>query len=148
MLILVIAVVLLWLISRERGNGQKPSNSVDFPGLANAVAQVESGGRQYDSNGNVIVSSAGAIGEMQLMPGTAADLGVNPYDQAQNVQGGTDYLAQLYSQFNGDLNDTLAAYNWGPGNVQRAIQNGQSFPSSVLAYIDKVLSVFNGGGGQ
>lgn len=113
-----------------------------FPsGLPDAVAQVESGGRQYDANGNVIVSSAGAIGEMQLEPGTAADLGVNPYDPTQNRTGGTEYLQQLYSQFGGDLNSTLAAYNWGPGNVTRALQNNRPFPQSVQDYIAKVLRV-------
>ena len=117
-----------------------------FPsGLPDAVAQVESGGRQYDANGNVIVSSAGAIGEMQLEPGTAADLGVNPYDPAQNRTGGTEYLQQLYSQFNGDLNSTLAAYNWGPGNVTRALQNNRPFPQSVQDYIAKVLRVLGMG---
>lgn len=112
-------------------------------GLVPAVAQVESGGKQYDANGNVITSSAGAIGIMQLMPGTAADLGVDPYDEAQNVAGGTAYLNQLYARF-GDLADTLAAYNWGPGNVSQALANGQPFPTSVQGYIAKVLAALGG----
>lgn len=157
-LLAILAVVaLVWLIDRTRGNGNTSvsGGNVNLPvqgsgtlpaGLPNAVAQVESGGQQYDSSGNVLVSSQGAIGIMQLMPDTAAGLGVDPYDPNQNYQGGTQYLNQLYSQFNGDLNDTLAAYNWGPGNVQNALQSGQSFPSSVMRYINKVLSVLNGGG--
>lgn len=152
LLLILIAAVLLWLIGQKPGSGGASAavtapngGGTDLSRLASAVAQVESGGRQYDANGNVIVSPAGAIGIMQLMPGTAADLGVNPYDPAQNLQGGTDYLAQLYDQFNGDLNDTLAAYNWGPGNVRRTVANGGSFPTSVDGYIEKVLSIFNGG---
>lgn len=64
-------------------------------------------------------SSAGAIGVMQLMPTTAASLGVtDPYDPQQNINGGAKYLAQLYQQF-GDWSLALAAYNAGPGNVTK-----------------------------
>lgn len=148
-LLLIIAVALLWLIGRTRGNAAVPSRPMPMggglpPGLPDAVAQVESGGRQYGPDGSVITSSAGAIGEMQLMPGTAADLGVDPYDPAQNVQGGTAYLNQLYDQFGGDLNATLAAYNWGPGNVQRALQQGRPYPGSVQDYINAVLAAWDG----
>ena len=67
------------------------------------------------------VSSAGAIGIFQLMPATAAALGVDPIDTAQNIQGGCMYLAQLLSQFGGDVRQALAAYNWGPTNLSKAI---------------------------
>ena len=151
MLLVVVALVALVVIvfgdsasaaSVESGGGQ--GSPAGLPaGLPAAVAQVESGGRQYDANGNVVTSSAGAIGIMQLMPGTAADLGVDPYDASQNVEGGTAYLNDLFSQF-GDVPDTLAAYNWGPGNVQRALQNGTPFPPSVQGYVTKVLSALGG----
>src|SRR5579864_3588444 len=83
------------------------------PSIALSVATVESGIQQWTANGNLVVSSAGAIGVMQLMPATADQLGVDPTDPLQNIQGGISYLAQMYQQF-GDWSLALAAYNWGP----------------------------------
>ncbi len=124
----------------QSANNSLPAN------LPYAVAQVESGGQQYDANGNVVTSSAGAIGMMQLMPGTAQDLGVDPYDPAQNLAGGTTYLGNLYAQYGGDLGNTLAAYNWGPGNVNRALASGSPYPGSVQTYIGKVMALLGGQG--
>jgi soluble lytic murein transglycosylase-like protein len=64
------------------------------------------------------VSPAGAIGLGQLMPGTAADLGVDPNDPMQNLDGSARYLAEQYKRF-GDWEMALAAYNAGPGAVQK-----------------------------
>ncbi|HEY7871178.1 MAG TPA: transglycosylase SLT domain-containing protein [Rudaea sp.] len=84
------------------------------PSLLRAVIHAESAFKRY------AVSDKGAQGLMQLMPGTAADLGVgDPFDAGQNIRGGADYLAQLLKQFNGDEKLATAAYNAGAQNVQK-----------------------------
>lgn len=86
------------------------------PNLALGILNAETGGHVDPANA---VSKAGAIGPMQLMPGTAKDLGVNPYDPTQNIRGGVTYLKQMLTQF-GDPQLAVAAYNAGPGNVRKA----------------------------
>ncbi len=86
-------------------------NGIDAPVMASLVWS-ESGFRP------TVVSHAGAIGLAQLMPGTAAGLGVDPWDPEENLDGGARYLAQQIDRF-GSLELGLAAYNAGPGNVIR-----------------------------
>jgi soluble lytic murein transglycosylase-like protein len=81
--------------------------------LIEAVARQESGLR------DTAVSPAGAIGVMQLMPATARALGVDPRDADQNLMGGARYLGGLIRRYDGDLTLALAAYNAGPGAVDR-----------------------------
>lgn len=99
------------------------------PALVAGIIQQESGGNQSS------ISPCGAIGLMQLMPSTAAELGVNPYDPAQNIDGGTHYISILLAFFNQNQTEAIAAYNAGPGNV---INHQWSHFPETIDYVAKV----------
>jgi soluble lytic murein transglycosylase-like protein len=88
-------------------------------------------------------SPAGACGLMQLMPGTAAEMGVTDiYDPAQNIAGGTQYLARMMELFNNDVRLALAGYNAGPENVKK--YKGVPPFQETQTYINRVLRFHNG----
>jgi len=104
------------------------------PELLHSIAQVESGYRQD------AVSPKGAMGIMQLMPGTARELEADPADAAENVDAGARYLRELLLKYLDDPNQlrkALAAYNAGPGAVDRF--NGVPPYRETLQYVQKVL---------
>jgi len=105
------------------------------PKLITAVVQTE-------SNFNTqAVSPVGAQGLMQLMPATAADLGVSDaFDPEQNIQAGSQYLKQLMDRYHGDTKLTLAAYNWGMGNIER---NPERIPRETVNYVAKITHLIN-----
>jgi len=120
------------------------ANSVGVPPeIALGVAVIESGICQYRPNGQLVISSAGAIGVMQLEPATAAALGVDATDPYDNIRGGCMYLAQMFAKY-GSWQLALAAYNWGPKKVDMEIRarggypNG--FPSGVISYVNNVMA--------
>ena len=105
--------------------------------LLKAVAQAESG---FDSQA---VSSAGAMGIMQLMPATAESLGVeDPYDARQNITGGAKMLGYLLADYNGDVTLALAAYNAGSGAVRK--YGGVPPYSETENYIRKINDILGG----
>lgn len=100
--------------------------------LIRAVIQAESAGNAR------ALSPKGAVGLMQLMPGTAKELGVDPSDPVQNVMGGAKYLASLLKRFDGDQKLALAGYNAGPGAVER--HKGIPPYKETRNYVDTVLA--------
>lgn len=122
------------------------------PPIIQAIIKTESAGKPK------AVSSKGAQGLMQLMPATAKELGVDPTDPVQNIEGGTRYFNQMKDQFK-DTKLALAAYNWGPGNLKKAqakveakgqkptwdnILKYVSVPSETEKYVQKVFTAEKG----
>lgn len=108
-------------------------------GLIKAVIKAE-------SNFNPrAVSHAGASGLMQLMPGTARSLGVNDsFDPEQNVMAGTRFLKDLLKRYDGDLDSALAAYNWGPGNVDKKPDRLPRETRNYLVRVKQLYSSYSG----
>ena len=105
------------------------------PELVKAVIKAES---EFDPAAE---SPAGAMGLMQLMPETAKELGLTDgFDPLQNVYGGSVYLKRMLDRYSGNLDQALAAYNWGPGNLDRS--KGR-LPRETRDYIERVKNYYN-----
>jgi hypothetical protein len=110
------------------------------PRLVRAVVQVESG---YNVRAR---SRKGAMGLMQLMPDTAVELAVSdPYDPDQNLRGGTTYLRRMIDHFKGQVELAVAAYDAGPGAVEK--HGGIPPYAETRDYVQRVLALWRGNGG-
>ena len=100
--------------------------------LIRAMIQVESG---WNTDA---VSNKGAQGLMQLMPRTAAMLGVtDPYDPVQNIEGGVRYISDLTDKYKGDIEKALAAYNAGPARVDSG-----NIPDVSRRYVKNIMAIY------
>lgn len=140
-------------------SGLSPSNSKINVSNSAIEKAVEAASKKYGVDKNLILSviqqessfnpystsSTGAMGLMQLMPGTASELGVtNAYDVDQNVDGGTKYLKSLLNTF-GDYKKAIAAYNAGPGAVESSNGEMSKLPQETKDYVSKVLKYYTNG---
>jgi hypothetical protein len=129
----------------DRGVIEQASSAAELsPALVEAVAWQESRFRRG------VVSRAGAVGEMQLMPPTAAALGVDPLDTRQNYEGGAIYLRSLMRRYDGDLELALAAYDAGPGAVDHyrgvpPFKETRAYVAAILDRLSQQVSDFDPG---
>lgn len=107
------------------------------PALVAAIAEQESGFNQSAQ------SEAGALGIMQLMPGTAEGLGVNPSDLRGNLEGGAKYLRQMLDKYDGDVEKALAAYNAGPGSLDSVNGDISQLSGETQKYVPSVMERYN-----
>lgn len=116
----------------------------------NAVMRVESGGRTMLSENARMVSDKGAMGIMQVMPGTYAEmraehrLGADPFDPGNNIQAGAAYLRWLKSKY--AYPAMFAAYNAGPDRVDNLMANGTPLPEETRNYVSRIGAILERGG--
>jgi soluble lytic murein transglycosylase-like protein len=126
-------------VSPARAAPQEVSREIQDASLRHAVSQplVEAVAWQESHYNQAAVSRKGALGVMQLMPGTARTLGVDAADLKGNIDGGVTYLSQMLRRFEGDVPSALAAYNAGPEAVQR--YGGVPPYAETQAYVHAIL---------
>lgn len=134
----------------------------DMDRLTNIVLAMESGGRRYDAGGGLLEGPATkygtAKGEMQVLDGTKRDpgFGVQPAaddSPEERARVGRDYLAAMVREYDGDVSKALAAYNWGPGNLDKAVKEHgpnwlQAAPQETRSYVERGVREFGAGAGR
>jgi soluble lytic murein transglycosylase-like protein len=137
--------------SKEQAVGKWSGDNRDFDGMIREASQthrvdeslIRAVIKQESAYDPKATSHCGAMGLMQLMPETAAELGVgDAYDPYQNIMGGTKYLRQLLDRFNGNITKAVAGYNAGPGAVEQyggipPYQETQNYVSCVLEFYQR-----------
>ena len=131
------------LLNRWDAIMMEASNRFHIPqAWIRAVMRQESGGRTMLGEGHPIVSRAGAIGLMQLLPQTYREmatehkLGANPFDTRDNIMAGAAYLRRLHQKYGYPA--MFAAYNAGPGRLQDHLENGVRLPAETRAYVGSI----------
>ncbi len=134
-----------------------PRTAESRPGGGKYDAIIQKASKQYGVDADLIrsviqvessfnpkaVSAAGAKGMMQLMPGTAKELGVkNPFDAEENIMGGTAYLSRLLNRYDGNVRSALAAYNWGMGNLEKKPM--AAMPGETRHYVSRIMGMVEG----
>ncbi|HWC16563.1 MAG TPA: lytic transglycosylase domain-containing protein [Terriglobales bacterium] len=152
------------LLASQRGQNAQPANSLAYDASAPGGAEwldkiVQQSATQHNVDPNLVraiikvesnfnphaVSRKGAMGLMQLMPGTAKSLNVtNPYDPAENVDAGIRHFKQLLDSYNGNVELSLAAYNAGAGAVQRS--RGVPRYTETQNYVKRITSLYASNG--
>lgn len=134
----------------------------DMDRLTNIVMGIESAGRRFDANGKLLEGPATrygtAKGEMQVLDGTNRDpaYGVKPAaddSPEERARVGRDYLAAMVREYDGDVSKALAAYNWGPGNLDKAVKEHgpnwlQAAPEETRSYVERGVREFGAGAGR
>lgn len=130
-------------------NEAAPKQKNQFDRVFSNLIKAESQGKHLDDKGGLLTSPKGAQGITQLLPATAKDpgYGITPAkdtSEAEYKRVGRDYLSALVTEFNGDYEKALAAYNYGVGNVKKAItKNGDAWkdklPAETKDYLGKIL---------
>ena len=134
----------------------------DMDRLTNIVMGIESAGRRYDASGKLLEGPATkygtAKGEMQVLDGTNRDpgYGVKPASDdspEERARVGRDYLEAMVREYDGDVSKALAAYNWGPGNLDKAVKEHgpnwlQAAPEETRSYVERGVREFGAGAGR
>jgi hypothetical protein len=141
------------LIKRWSGNVQGAAHRFNVPVLwINAVMRMESGGRTMLSEGQPMVSNRGALGLMQVLPGTYDEmrqqykLGPDPFRPHDNIMAGAAYLRWLKGKY--AYPALFAAYNAGPQRVDDLLAHGTALPAETQAYLTGINKILGGNGGR
>lgn len=139
-------------------NGGDPTDAIVDKAVSHARKRLAVGASPFANDGKLLTSPKGAKGEMQVMDATNTDpgFGVKPAKDdspEERARVGRDYLAAMVKRYNGEVDKALAAYNWGPGNVDAAIkQHGANWlahaPRETRDYVARGVSAFGAGDGK